>query len=161
MNIAKQVEELQVEFEDEFMRTINQLDMSYPRFSKGKYDEELTKDTSKVALGTILINILRQVQVDCTQMVSTDFHYKYFPNLPILDCSDFTNEEKHKIINETHLKDRDKAIAIKLFIENKTIEDIYAEMSEIGDKKTIKNNIDKISELLKHTALLHNQKNHH
>lgn len=160
MNIKSKVNDVKQEFENEFQRTIKQIEQSYPRYSRGKMDTDLSNDVARYALGTILVNILRQIQTDCSQMIAVDFHYYYFPNLQILDCSDFTNKEKIEIINDTYLKDRDRSIAIKIFVENKSIDEIFNEMSEIGNKKTISNNIDKISNLLKHTAVLYNQRKH-
>ena len=145
------------QFAQEFDITLELLSENYPRFTKGKEDPERSVATSKLAIATILIQTLQQIQADSTKMLARDFHSKYFPNLEILDCSDFTRDEIKEIIDMSPLDDQEKRIAVLFFCDCKNQTEIYEEIVDIGDKKTITAKIEEISEIMKHTAILYNK----
>lgn len=152
--------EIQNEFEVELKKTLDQLIETYPRVSRVKRDEDLTDNVFKITLYTILLNSLKQVQLDSNLLSIKEFHTKYVPNLPILYRGDFTSDEFKEIIDSTYLKQRDKKIAHKFYVERKTIQEIYDEMlSEVGDKKTINNNLEAINNSVLHRACIYNKEN--
>ena len=158
MNEREKAVELQNEFEVELKKTLVQLIETYPRVSRVKKEEDLTDNVFKITLYTILLNSLKQVQLDCNMMSVKEFHTKYVPNLPILYRGDFTTEEFKEIIDSTYLKLRDKKIAHKFYVERKTIQEIYDEMlSEVVDKKTINNNLETINNSVLHRACIYNK----
>lgn len=158
MNEREKAVEIQNEFEVELKKTLDQLIETYPRVSRVKKEEDLTDNVFKITLYTILLNSLKQVQLDCNMMSVKEFHTKYVPNLPILYRGDFTTDEFKEIIDSTYLKSRDKKIAHKFYVERKTIQEIYDEMlSEVGDKKTINNNLETINNSVLHRACIYNK----
>lgn len=110
-----------------------------------------TEDEANQIVTTILDNFLKQLQIDTNELLFVDFFSKYIHAMKVLCFSDFTVSQLEHIINETPMSEMDKKIAYKLFIERKTYDDIAAEC-DIADSKTIKNNKDKISAMLKATA---------
>ena len=159
MNEKIKVVEIKDDFSIEFDKTLKQLKESYPRVSRVKKDDNLSDNVFQITIYTILLNMLKQVQIDSTLLSISEFHAKYVPNLPILYRDDFTCEEFKEIIDTSYLKDRDKEIAYKFFVEKKSINDIYAEMVEIEDKKTISKNLEPINEALLYKACRYNKKN--
>lgn len=150
--------EIQKEFEMELTKTLKQLIEIYPRVSRIKKEEDLSDNVFKITIYTILLNSLKQVQIDSNLLSVKEFHTKYVPNLPILYRGDFTSEEFKEIIDSTYLKLRDKKIAHKFYVERKTIQEIYDEMiSEVGDKKTINNNLEAINKSVLHRACIYNK----
>lgn len=150
--------EIKNEFESEFSKTLKMLMDNYPRVSRIKKDNDLTENVFKITIFTILLDVLKQIQIDCNHLTIHEFHSKYVPNLPILYRWDFTCEEFKEIIESTYLKERDKKIAYKFFVEKKNITDIYTELPEIEDKKTINNNLEAINNALLHRACIYNRK---
>ena len=126
----------------EMQRTINDL-----KFNFGRTDEESLK-----IVATILCNLLKQMQIDADELTFLEFFSKYIHNAEVLKFSDFTNSQLIAIINETPLSDEDKLIAKKMYIDRKTYSDIADECG-IGDERTIGNNKDRISHMLKLTAM--------
>ena len=159
MNEKVKVVEIKESFDEEFAKTLKQLMETYPRVSRVKKDENLTEDAFTITIYTVLLNMLKQMQIDSTLLSVSEFHAKYVPNLPILYRDDFTTEEFKEIINSSYLKERDKKIAYKYFIEKKSTGDIYNESDDIGDKKTINNNLDAINNTLLIRACRFNKKN--
>ena len=105
-------------------------------------------------------NVLKELQIDSTKLTIKEFHKKYVPNLPILYRYDFSSEEFKRIIEHSYLCDRDKKIAYKFFVEKKKPSEIHNEMSQdIGDKKTIDNNLESINNVLLHVACVYNKEN--
>lgn len=157
MNEKLKAEGIKKEFEVEFNKTLDLLSENYPRVSRVKKDDDLTKNVFNITIYTILINALKQMQIDGTQMTVKEFHNKYVPNLPILYRWDFTCEEFKEIIDSTYLNARDKKIAQKYFIDKKSITEIYEELTEVDDRKTIANNLDAINDTLLHRASIYNK----
>lgn len=159
MNEKTKVVEIKKGFEEEFERTLKQLVEIYPRYSRVKKDENLSENVFEITIYTVLLNMLKHMQIDSTLLSISEFHAKYVPNLPILYRDDFTTEEFKEIIDSSYLKERDKKIAYKYFIEKKSTGDIYNESDDIGDKKTINNNLDTINNTLLIRACRYNKKN--
>lgn len=159
MNEKIKAVEIKDDFSLEFDKTLRQLKETYPRISRVKKDDNLSDNVFQITIYTILLNMLKQVQIDSTLLSISEFHKKYVPNLPILYRDDFSCEEFKEIIYTSYLKDRDKEIAYKFFVEKKSINDIYAEMVEIEDKKTISKNLEPINEALLYKACRYNKKN--
>lgn len=159
MNEKVKAVEIKKDFEDEFTKTLKQLIEIYPRVSRVKKDDNLTEDVFTISIYTILLNMLKQVQIDSTLLSISEFHSKYVPNLPILYRDDFSTNEFKEIIESSYLKDRDKKIAYKYFIENKSTTDIFMELDEIDDKKTVNNNLESINNALLYRACRYNKKN--
>lgn len=158
MNEKIKAVEIKEDFNLEFEKTLSQLKENYPRVSRVKKDENLSDNVFHITIYTILLNMLKQIQIDSTLLSISEFHSKYVPNLPILYRDDFTCEEFKEIIDTSYLKDRDKKIAYMFFVERKNVFEIYAEMSEIEDKKTINNNLEPINDALLHKACRYNKK---
>ena len=110
-----------------------------------------TEEEAKQILVTILVNYLKKIQIDSNELLFSDFFRKYIHTMKILRFSDFTVSQLEHIINETPMSEKDKKIAYKLFIERKTYDEIASEC-DIIDSRTIKNNRDRISFMLKSTA---------
>jgi len=157
MNEKVKVNQIKEDFELEFNKTLKDLIEIYPRVSRVKKYEGLSENVFKIVIYTILLNNLKQIQIDANNLSIKEFHTKYVPNLPILYRGDFTCDESKKIIDETYLKDRDKTIAYKFFVEKKNAIDIFVEMPEIGDKKTINNNLEDINNALLYRACIYNK----
>ena len=160
MNEKVKAVEIKDDFNLELEKTLNQLKENYPRVSRVKKNENLSENVFQITIYTILLNMLKQVQIDSTLLSISEFHSKYVPNLPILYRDDFTCDEFKEIIDTSYLKDRDKKIAYMFFVESKNISEIYAEMSEIEDKKTINNNLEPINDALLYKACRYNKKIH-
>lgn len=159
MNEKVKAVEIKDDFHVEFEKTLNQLKENYPRVSRVKKNENLSDNVFQITIYTILLNMLKQVQIDSTLLSISEFHSKYVPNLPILYRDDFSTEEFKEIIESSYLKDRDKKIAYKYFIEKKSTTDIFMELDEIDDKKTVNNNLDSINQALLYRACRYNKKN--
>lgn len=160
MNEKNKVVEIKKDFTDELQKTLKQLIEVYPRVSRVKKDENLSSNVFEITIHTVLLNMLKQMQIDSTLLTISEFHAKYVPNLPILYRDDFSTEEFKEIIDSSYLKDRDKKIAYKYFVEKKSIDAICNEMSsEVSDKKTINNNLDTINNVLLIRACRYNKKN--
>lgn len=159
MNEKNKVVEIKTDFADELQKTLKQLIEVYPRVSRVKKDDNLSSNVFEITIYTVLLNMLKQMQIDSTLLTISEFHAKYVPNLPILYRDDFSTEEFKEIIESSYLKDRDKKIAYKYFIEKKSTGDIYNESDDIGDKKTINNNLDAINNTLLIRACRYNKKN--
>ena len=158
MNETVKAVEIKKDFEEEFKKTLKQLMETYPRVSRVKKDDNLTEDVFTITIYTILNNMLKQVQIDSTLLSISEFHMKYVPNLPILYRDDFTCDEFKEIIESSYLKDKDKQIAYKYFVEKKSTGDIYAELDDL-DRKTISSHLDDINNALLYRACRYNKKN--
>lgn len=159
MDENKRACELHDDLTLEYDKTLELLCDTYPRVSRVKKDESLTENVFKMVIATVLIDALRKLQSDSVKLTMNEFHKKYVPNLPILYRCDFTCDEFKKIIDDSYLKARDKNIAYKFFVERKTSNDIYAELDDIGDKKTIDSNLKKINDALLYRACIFNKEN--
>lgn len=159
MNEKVKAVEIKKDFDEEYSRTLKMLMETYPRVSRVKKDENLTEDVFTITIYTILNNMLKQIQIDSTLLSISEFHSKYVPNLPILYRDDFSTNEFKEIIESSYLKDRDKKIAYKYFIEKKSTTDVFMELDEIDDKKTVNNNLETINNALLIRACRYNKKN--
>ena len=157
MNERVKASEIQEDFNIEFDKTLEQLIEAYPRTSRVKKEDDLSSNVFKIVIYTILLNSLREVQIDTTKLSINEFHSKYVPNLPILYRNDFTCDEFKQIIDGTYLKDRDKKIAYKFFVEKKSKTDVFVETEEIDDKKTIDNNLNDINDALLYRVCIFNK----
>lgn len=159
MNEKIKAVEIKKDFEEEFEKTLKLLMETYPRVSRVKKDENLTEDAFTITIYTILNNMLKQIQIDTSLLSISEFHSKYVPNLPILYRDDFSTNEFKEIIESSYLKERDKKIAYKYFIERKSTTDVFMELDEIDDKKTVNNNLEIINNALLIRACRYNKKN--
>lgn len=149
--------ELQEDFKNEFDRTLELLVDTYPRVSRVKKDKDLTKSVFEMAIYTTILNTLRNMQIDSSNLTMREFHKKYVPNLPILYRCDFTCAEFKKIIDDSYLTARDKNIAYKFFVEKKNSNEIYIEVEV--DKKTVDGNLPEINDALLYRACIYNKEN--
>lgn len=132
--------DIKEEFKDEFYKTCNFVKTNYP--SKEEQEGEI--------VGTIIIQLLHEVQHDTEKMNFIEFYKKHLKGTLFLCCDDFTATEIKQIIEESPLNERDKLIATTYWIDLMSEEDISYKVG--CDKKTIRNNIPKISMILKTTA---------
>lgn len=154
--------ELEDDFRLEFEKALELLCNTYPRVSRVKKYDDLTENDFKMAIYTVLLNSLREMQHDSTKLTMREFHRKHVPNLPILHRCDFTGEEFSQIIKDSYLKQRDKNIAYKFFVERKNKNEVHAELEcdgEVGDKKTVDNNLEFINDALLYRACIYNKEN--
>ena len=98
MNEKQKVIDIKQDFNEELEKTLKTLCETYPRISRVKKDDDLTENVFKIVIDTILINVLKQLQIDSGNLSINEFHAKYIPNLPILYRWDFTCEEFKEII---------------------------------------------------------------
>lgn len=129
-----------VEFE--ILRTLNDI-----KFNFGKDDY-----TSKHIVYKCVCNLLKQMQIDSDNLTFVEFFGKYIHNMECFSYLDFTSSQLKYIIEESVLNEEDKNIAYKLFVEQKTYSEV-ADECNIGDERTIGNNKDRISTMLKSTAI--------
>lgn len=160
MNFKRESEKVKKEFSEEFNKTCEYIAEKYPRFeNSNKVDQEKSLAYAGLCVGTCLINLLLKIQVDSNTMTVLDFYSKYGNALPLLEFRDFTNTQIKELINESPLSARDKSIAYKMYVEQKTYDEIVDEVNNIADSRTIGNNKQRISDILKHTAtLIYNNK---
>ena len=148
MDEKKKVVELKKQVEEEFQNTLNQLIDTYPRHSRVKTSDTLSEEVFNIVIDMILLNKLKEIQIDANKLTFKEFHRKYVPNLPILYRYDFSSEDFTKIIEHSYLEERDKKIALEYFIKKKSHDGVYKEVNEVGNKKTIGNNIKPINDIL-------------
>lgn len=160
MKEKEKAAEIYDDFILEYEKTIEMLVDTYPRVSRVKKDKDLSENVFKIVIYSVLLNTLKQLQIDSTKLSLNEFHTKYVPNLPILYRGDFTCNEFAEIIEETYLKERDKKIAYKYFVEKKSVSDIYSELKDVSDQKTINNNLETINDALLHRACIYNKEKH-
>ena len=154
--------ELEDDFNLEFEKALEHLCNMYPRVSRVKKYEDLTENVFRMTIYSVLLNSLREMQQDSAKLSMREFHKKYVPNLPILYRCDFTGDEFSQIIKDSYLKQRDKNIAYKFFVERKNTNEVHAELEEngeIGDKKTVDNNLYTINDALLYRACIFNKEN--
>ena len=151
--------ELQKICESEINETINELADIYPRISRVKKDENLSTNVFKMVVYTVLLKSLRELQCDSTKLTMRDFHRKYASNLPVLYRCDFTSDEFKQIIESSYLQERDKQIAYKFFVEKKNQSNVYDEMIDINDPKTVNNNLNTINDAFLYRACIYNKDN--
>lgn len=148
MDEKKKVEELKAQFAEEYEKTLEQLVITYPRVSRVKNSENLSEEVFTIVMDMILLNKLKEIQVDAIKLTFKEFHRKYVPNLPILYRYDFSAEDFKYIIENSYLDERDKKIALKFFLDKKSHDNVYKEIDEIGNIKTVYNNINPINDTL-------------
>lgn len=153
MDEIKKSLEMKAQFKQEFDKTLEQLVDTYPRHSRVKKSKTLTEDVFKIVIDLILLNTLKEIQIDANKLTFKEFHRKYVPNLPILYRYDFSSEDFTRIIEHSYLSERDKQIAFKYFIEKKSRNEVHSELNDkgiedVGDKKTVNNNINPINDIL-------------
>ncbi len=112
------------------------------------------KDDEKIDLivSDLISVFVKEVIKESSSLSFVQFFSKYLSDESLLTSDDFIASEIEKIIQETPLSDRDKKIARLRYIEKKS-EDEIAEIIQI-DKKTVHNNMSKISTSLKKTCSL-------
>lgn len=157
MDEKLKVIEINEELKAEYDKTLKMLMENYPRVSRVKKEEDLTENVFKIAIDTILIDMLKRIQIDSNHLSVHEFHSRYIPNLPILYRYDFSCKEFEEIINSSYLTERDKKIAYKFFVEKKSMKDIFKELDDVYDEKTINNNLKKINDALLHRACRYNK----
>lgn len=132
--------DIKEEFKDEFYKTCEMIRENYS--TKDEEEGEI--------LGTIIIQLLHEVQHDTEKMSFIEFYKKHLKGTLYLGCEDFTATEIKYIIDESPLTERDKTIALTYWVDLMSEDDIAYKVG--CDKKTIRNNVPKISMILKTTA---------
>ena len=127
-------------FKEEFEKTCNLVLSQFP--NKNGQEREI--------VGLIINNFLHEVQLDCEKMCFIDFYKKYLSGSLFFNCDDFTKKQIVEIIQESTLCDRDRQLAIMYWVEMETEEKISDKLQI--DRKTVRNNIPKISVMLKETS---------
>lgn len=127
-------------FKEEFEKTCSFLVSRYP--SKKNQEKEI--------VGVIINRFLHEVQLDCEKLNYLDFYKKYLVGTSFLDYTNFTKNQIIEIIQESSLSERDRKLATLYWVDLKSDEDI-ADILSI-DKKTVRNNIPKLSVILQNTA---------
>lgn len=112
-----------------------------------KSDEKI-----ELILSDLISVFAKEVIKDSSSLSFVEFFSKYLNDESLLTSEDFLTSEIERIIRETPLSDRDKSIATLRYIGKKS-EDEIADTLMI-DKKTVHNNISKISSSLKKTCFL-------
>lgn len=115
---------------------------------KNQYNK--SDEKAQIILDTLSNDFLDQVITDSKNVQFTDFYKKYKLDSKMFEYTDFTQSEVKKIISETPLTERDRKMATLRFVELKSEEDIAGIL--VIDKKTVHNNLPKISYLLKCTC---------
>lgn len=134
------MKDLKEVFKDEFESACSILLSRFPE----KEDEE------RNIVGTVIINTLHQFKCDAEKLCFIDLYNKYFPNTLFLSADDFTATETLKIIEEAPLSDRDKKLSKMYWVDLLSEDEISSKL--MIDRKTVRNNIPKISLILKKTA---------
>lgn len=101
-------------------------------------------------MGFIVNNYLLEVSCDLEKLDFRDFYDKYLQGSLFLGCNDFTKSEVKKIIEEARLNERDSKLATMYWIDLLSEDDIGYKLGI--DRKTVRNNIPKISYLLKRAS---------
>lgn len=127
-------------FKEEFEKTCKLVISQYPH--KNGQEREI--------IGLIINNFLHEVQLDCEKLCFLDFYKKYLIGSLFLDCGDFTKKQIIEIIQESPLCERDRKLAIMYWTDMNSEDKIAEEL--MIDRKTVRNNIPKISMILKMTA---------
>lgn len=113
---------------------------------------EKSDEKTELILSDLISVFVKEVIKDSSSLSFVEFFAKYLNDESLLTSDDFLASEIERIINETPLSERDKKIARLRYIEKKS-EDEIADLLLV-DKKTVHNNISKISTLLKKTCFL-------
>lgn len=113
---------------------------------------EKSDEKTELILSDLVSVFVKEVIKDSSSLSFVEFFAKYLNDESLLTSDDFLASEIERIINETPLSERDKKIARLRYIEKKS-EDEIADLLLV-DKKTVHNNISKISTLLKKTCFL-------
>lgn len=100
--------------------------------------------------GYIIIDYLNHITHDTSQLSFIEFYKKYLTGTMFLDCNDFTKTQIKEIIAEAPLNERDRILATMYWVDIKNEQDIANELNY--DIRTIRNNIPKISQILKQTC---------
>lgn len=74
MNEKIKAVEIKDDFSLEFDKTLRQLKETYPRVSRVKKDDNLSDNVFQITIYTILLNMLKQVQIDSTLLSISEFH---------------------------------------------------------------------------------------
>lgn len=127
-------------FVDEFNKTVEEFIKRFPH----KDGQE------KQIVGHMINNSIRNIRKDILEIPSfKDLYQKRLKGTLYIEREDLTKSETVEVINESYLTERDKQLATMYFVE-------YRSEQEIADKlgfdiRTIRNNIPKISLILKKT----------
>jgi len=112
-----------------------------------KSDEKI-----ELILSDLVSIFAKEVIKDSSSLSFVEFFSKYLNDESLLTSEDFLASEIERIIRETPLSERDKKIATLRYIEKKSEDEIADNL--LIDKKTVHNNISKISLALKKTCFL-------
>ena len=127
-------------FKEEFYKTINDFLKAYPDKKEQEFE----------IIGKVINIFLHSVQLDTERLSFVEFYKKYLKHTLFLGNVDFTNTEVEQIIAESKLNERDKHLATLYWVDMMSEADI---VDELGiDRKTVRNNIPKISLELKKVA---------
>ena len=101
-------------------------------------------------MGFIINTYLLAISCDIEKLDFRDFYDKYLQGTLFLCCEDFTTSEIAEIIKEARLNDRDKKLAKMYWVDLLCEEEISDNL--MIDRKTVRNNIPKISMALKQAS---------
>ena len=132
--------DLKEEFKIEFEKAVNWINKEYP------HKEEQAKEM----VGEIVIDKLRDIRYDSETLSFLDFYKKNLAGTHYLGYEDFTKSQLQQIISECYLFERDRKLATYYWVELLSEEEISNRL--LIDRKTVRNNIPKISAALKETA---------
>lgn len=99
---------------------------------------------------TLLSRHLTEIKLDLSKLTFQEFFIKYKLRGEFLNREDLTKSTTENIINEAKMSKRDTTIAKLKFLNNYNEEAIADELQI--EKKTVHNNLDKISKQLRKTA---------
>jgi len=132
--------DLKEKFRLEFEKTTEWIIKEYPN----------KDESARNIVGEIIIDKLHEIRYDSENLNFIEFYKKYLLGSLYLDCDDFTESQIDNIINESHLTERDRKLAKYYWLDLLSEEEISNKL--FIDRKTVRNNIPKISMKLKETA---------
>lgn len=132
--------DLKEKFRLEFEKTTEWIVKEYPN----------KEESARNIVGEIIIDKLHEIRFSSENLNFIEFYKKYLLGSLYLDCDDFTKSQIDHIINESHLTERDRNLAKYYWLDLLSEEEISNKL--FIDRKTVRNNIPKISMKLKETA---------
>ncbi len=108
------------------------------------------EDVARDIVGEIIVDKLRDIRYDSEVLDFVDFYKKYLAGTLYLGYEDFTKSQLQEIIQEAYLSERDRKLATYYWVEMLSEDEISTRLQI--DRKTVRNNVPKISNTLKETA---------
>lgn len=132
--------DLKEKFKLEFEKTTEWIVKEYPN----------KEECARNIVGEIIIDKLHEIRYTSENLNFIEFYKKYLAGSLYLDCDDFTKSQIQEIIKESHLTERDRKLAEYYWLDLLSEEEISNRLQI--DRKTVRNNIPKISLKLKETS---------